>query len=158
MYVCTNGTCRTFAPSDVAKCPFPCSFFVPNQQPWQLPGLVAWSAQREYKGKLYTPSVTLCQGWQSGSSLTPAPYEKAQASDVICKRAARPSSGLNKKGCRVGRAYLVAEWLQHTPSGRHAVCDAEYGQLDAVWPPSNCVLSFLSAVRESMHPSRVHQR
>ena len=31
------------------------------------------------------------------SSLTPAPYEKAQASDVICKRAAHPGSGLIRK-------------------------------------------------------------
>ena len=28
----------------------------------------------------------------AASRSTPAPYEKAQASDVICKRAARPSS------------------------------------------------------------------
>ena len=38
--------------------------------------------------------VTLFQGWQSGSVLTPAPYEEAQASDVMCKQAAHPGSGL----------------------------------------------------------------
>ena len=38
-------------------------------------------------------------------SLTPAPYEKAQASDVICKRAAHSGSGLDEKECRVLRAY-----------------------------------------------------
>ena len=41
-------------------------------------------------------------------SLTPAPYEKAQASYVICKRAAHPDSGLNQKECRVGRACVHA--------------------------------------------------
>ena len=44
--------------------------------------------------------------WQSGSRITPAPYEKAQASDVICKRAAHPGSELNQKKCRVGRACV----------------------------------------------------
>ena len=48
--------------------------------------------------------VTLFEVAQ-GSSLIPAPYDKAQASYVICKRAAHPGSGLNQKECRVGRAY-----------------------------------------------------
>ena len=44
--------------------------------------------------------------WQSGSRITPAPYEKAQASDLICKRAAHPGSELNQKKCRVRRACV----------------------------------------------------
>ena len=32
-----------------------------------------------------------------GFSLRPAPYDKAQASDVMCKRAAHPGSGVIKK-------------------------------------------------------------
>ena len=32
-----------------------------------------------------------------GSRITPAPYEKAQASEEICKRAAHPGSKLNQK-------------------------------------------------------------
>ena len=32
-------------------------------------------------------------GVARGSKITPAPYEKAQASDVMYKRAARPSNG-----------------------------------------------------------------
>ena len=34
---------------------------------------------------------------QRGFRITPAPYEKAQASEVICKRAAHPGSKLNQK-------------------------------------------------------------
>ena len=36
--------------------------------------------------------------------MTPAPYEKAQASEEICQRAAHPGSKLNQKKCRGGRA------------------------------------------------------
>ena len=32
-----------------------------------------------------------------GSRITPAPYEKAQASEEICKRAAHPGSKLNQE-------------------------------------------------------------
>ena len=48
-----------------------------------------------------------------GSRITPAPYEKAQASDEeICKRAAHPSSKLNQKKCRVACAYLCESLLE----------------------------------------------
>ena len=41
-------------------------------------------------------------GTSTGSRITPAPYEKAQASDEeICKRAAHPSSKLNQKNRNV---------------------------------------------------------
>ena len=40
-----------------------------------------------------------------GSRLAALPYEKAQASDVICKRAARPHSRLNTSGCHVWRVH-----------------------------------------------------
>ena len=40
------------------------------------------------------------------SRITPAPYEKAQASEEICKRAAHPSSKLNQKKCRGACACL----------------------------------------------------
>ena len=53
-------------------------------------------AARHLLNLLATP-VTLCQGWQSGSRITPAPYEKAQASEEICKRVAHPGSKLNQK-------------------------------------------------------------
>ena len=43
-------------------------------------------------------------GVTRGSRITPAPYEKAQASEEICKRAAHPGSKLNQKNCRGGRA------------------------------------------------------
>ena len=59
-------------------------------------------------------------------SLTPARYEKAQASDVICnraagvfikkagiKRAAHPGSGLIQKECCVGRAYSACVYAPH---------------------------------------------
>ena len=36
-------------------------------------------------------------GEHLGFRITPAPYEKAQASDGICKRAAHPGSTLNQK-------------------------------------------------------------
>ena len=57
-----------------------------------------------------------------GSRITPAPYEKAQASEEICKRAAHPSSKLNQKKCRVACACLCVSmpacmcgmWLQYT--------------------------------------------
>ena len=46
------------------------------------------------------------------SRITPAPYEKAQASDEeICKRAAHPSSKLNQKKCRVACACLCESML-----------------------------------------------
>ena len=40
--------------------------------------------------------------------ITPAPYEKAQASDGICKRAAHPGTKLNQKNVVVGRACACA--------------------------------------------------
>ncbi len=44
---------------------------------------------------LATP-VTLCKGWQSGSKLTPAPYEKAQTSEeMIYMQAVRSSRQLS---------------------------------------------------------------
>ena len=56
--------------------------------------------------------VTLLEVWQCGSRITPAPYEKAQASDEeICKRAAHPSSKLNQKKCRVACACLCESML-----------------------------------------------
>ena len=39
-----------------------------------------------------------------GFRITPASYDKAQASEEICKRAAHPGSKINRKKCRVGRA------------------------------------------------------
>ena len=50
------------------------------------------SSQHGHLLNLIATPVTLCQGWQSGSRITPAPYEKPQASEEICKRAAHPSS------------------------------------------------------------------
>ena len=63
-------------------------------------------------GSSLTPRCAL----QDGSRITPAPYEKAQASEEICKRAAHPSSKLNQKKCRVACACLQdpTRWLQHT--------------------------------------------
>ena len=49
-----------------------------------------------------------CQRAACGSRTTPAPYEKAQAFDVICKRAAHTGSESNQKKCRVGRACAYA--------------------------------------------------
>ena len=53
-------------------------------------------------------------------SLTPAPYEKAQASDVICKRAAHPNSGLNQKDCRVCWTCVYMHVCMH--ACMHALC------------------------------------
>ena len=53
-----------------------------------------------------TPDTSFCSGVARGSRITPAPYEKAQASEEICKRAAHPSSKLNQKKCRVACACL----------------------------------------------------
>ena len=48
----------------------------------------------------------------NGSRRTPAPYEKAQASEVICKRAAHPGSifinGSNIRSCNTGFAAIVS--------------------------------------------------
>ena len=43
-----------------------------------------------------------------GSRITPEPYEKAQASDEICKRAAHLGSKLNQKNVVVGRVCACA--------------------------------------------------
>ena len=40
--------------------------------------------------------------------ITPAPYEKAQASEEIRKSAAHPGSKLNQKKCCVGRACVYS--------------------------------------------------
>ena len=84
-------------------------------------------------------NVTLFQGWQCGSRIKPAPYErereitsptsfeKAQASEVICKRAAHPGSKLNQKKCRVGRAcacVCLHVYWSHMPLCLH-VCMLE---------------------------------
>ena len=47
----------------------------------------------------YMQTVRAC-----GSRMTPAPYDQAQASEEICKRAAHPGSKSNRKICSVGRA------------------------------------------------------
>ncbi len=45
---------------------------------------------------LLATTVTLCKGWQSGSKLIPAPYEKAQTSwEMIYMQAVRSSRQLN---------------------------------------------------------------
>ena len=53
--------------------------------------------------------------WQTGSSLTPAPYEKAQASDVICKRAAHSGRGCGGKApTYCTRLPFVTEYHAYT--------------------------------------------
>ena len=52
--------------------------------------------------------------------LKPAPYEKAQASDVTCKRAARPDSGFFKNRCRVGPTlHALTQHLKPCSLMRH---------------------------------------
>ena len=66
----------------------------------------------------------------AGSRITPAPYEKAQASDGICKRAAHSGSELNQKNVVVGRAcacVCVHVWM-------HGYMDAHVREMNVRRP------------------------